>query len=120
MLRNERGIAMAICLFTMAMLAGLTAAALSMSRSDVLTTRNYRSASQGLEAAEAGINHAVQIISNPGVGPVGLDIIDPRTWTYIASKQVTNTHFAYQLHSLTWNALGSPGTIFFRVVLPLD
>jgi hypothetical protein len=37
---------MAICLFVLAALSGLTVAALSMSRSDIVTSRNYRSASQ--------------------------------------------------------------------------
>jgi hypothetical protein len=67
---------MAICLFAMATLSGLTAAALSMSRADILTARNYRSATQGLEAAEAGIEHAVQIISNPGVVNLTSDVIN--------------------------------------------
>jgi hypothetical protein len=77
-MRNERGIAMAMCLFVMAMITGITVAAMTMSRSDILTSRNYRSASQGLDAAEAGIAHAVQIISNPGVLNLKNDIIN--TW----------------------------------------
>lgn len=73
---NERGIAMAICLFVMAMLSGVTAAALSMSRSDLAMSRNYRSASQGLSAAEAGILHAQQIINRVGVIDLRNDIIN--------------------------------------------
>jgi hypothetical protein len=74
--RNERGIAIALCLFVMAMLAGLTAAALSISRSDVLMSRNYRSAAQDLAAAEAGLVHAIQIINQTGIINLRNDVID--------------------------------------------
>jgi hypothetical protein len=73
---NERGIAMAICLFVLAALSGLTVAALSMSRADIVTSRNYRSASQGLAAAEAGVAHAVQLINQVGVVDLHADVVN--------------------------------------------
>ncbi len=78
-IRNERGIAMAICIFVLAALSGMTVAALSMSHSDITTSRNYRSASQGLAAAEAGIAHAVQIINQVGVIDLHADVVN--VWT---------------------------------------
>jgi hypothetical protein len=78
MMKNERGIALAICLFVLAALSGLTVAALSMSRSDIVTSRNYRSASQALAAAEAGMAHALQIINQVGVVDLHADVVN--TW----------------------------------------
>ena len=73
---NERGIALAICLFVLAALSGMTVAALSMSRSDIVTARNYRSASQGLATAEAGLAHAIQIINQVGVISLHADVVN--------------------------------------------
>jgi hypothetical protein len=78
-IRNERGIAMAICIFVLAALSGMTAAALSMSHTDITTSRNYRSATQGLAAAEAGVAHAMQIINQVGVIDLQADIVN--VWT---------------------------------------
>ena len=78
-INNERGIAMAICLFVLAALSGLTVAALNMSRADIVTSRNYRGASQGLAAAEAGLDHAVQTINIVGVIDLHADIVN--TWS---------------------------------------
>ena len=97
--KNERGIAMAICLFVMAMLSGVTAAALSMSRSDLAMSRNYRSASQGLSAAEAGIFHAQQIINQVGVINLYNDVIRGASgYTFFFSRPMTQeTRFAYNV-----------------------
>ena len=70
MIRNERGIAMAICLFVLAALSGITVAALSMSHSDIVTSRNYRSASQSLAAAEAGIGAGTRVMLYLPVAPL--------------------------------------------------
>ncbi len=78
-IRNERGIAMAICIFVLAALSGMTAAALNMSHTDITTARNYRSANQGLAAAEAGIAHAVQMINQVGVIDLHADVVN--VWT---------------------------------------
>src|SRR5262245_59711452 len=107
-MRNERGIAMAICLFVLAMLSGVTAAALSMSRADVLTSKNYRSASQGLEAAEAGIEHAVAIISNPGVINLLNDIINVYSggtvpFASTPNPMALNTSFSYRVNVYSYN-----------------
>src|SRR5215203_4249255 len=75
-IQNERGIAIAICLFALAILSSITVAAMSSSRSNMLTSRNYRSASQGLSAAEAGIAHAVQIINTVGVINLTSDVVN--------------------------------------------
>jgi hypothetical protein len=75
-LADERGIAMALCLFVLAALSGMTVAALNMSRSDIVTARNYRSASQGLATAEAGLAHAIQIINQVGVISLHADVVN--------------------------------------------
>jgi len=72
---DEKGIAMALCLFVLAMLSGLTVAALSMSRSDIVGSRNYQSGAQGLAAAEAGVVHAVRLINQVGVINLHNDVI---------------------------------------------
>ena len=77
-IKSQRGFAMVICMFVLAALSGITAAALSMSHSDIVTSRNYRSASQGLAAAEAGIAHAVQLINQVGVIDLRADVVN--TW----------------------------------------
>jgi hypothetical protein len=66
-LKNERGLIMAMSIFVVAVLLALTAAAHRMSLSDVTMSRNYRSAAQGLYAAEAGIFHAMSVINQAGV-----------------------------------------------------
>jgi len=73
---DERGFALVGAIFVMALLVGLTAAAQRMSQADVVTARNYRSASQGLYAAEAGIAHAVAIINQVGVIDLRNDVIN--------------------------------------------
>jgi hypothetical protein len=75
-LANERGLAMAICIFVVAMLLALTAAAQRMSVSDVYMSRNYRSAAQGLYAADAGIMHAIGLINQVGVINLQNDFIN--------------------------------------------
>ncbi len=69
-IKDERGFAMVIAIFVLAMLISVTAAALRMSQSDIVATRNYRSGSQALYAAQAGVNHAVMIINQGGAGGV--------------------------------------------------
>jgi len=76
---NERGFAMVTAIFVMAMLIGVTAAALRMGQLDIVTTRNYRSASQCLFAAEAGVAHAVGIINQAGVVNLQNDVYN--VWT---------------------------------------
>ena len=68
--KDERGFAMAIAIFVLAVLISVTAAALRMSQADIFAARNYRSGSQALFAAEAGINHAIMIINQGGAGGV--------------------------------------------------
>jgi Tfp pilus assembly protein PilX len=119
MIRNERGIALAICLFVLAALTGLTVAALSMSRSDIVTSRNYRSASQGLAAAEAGIAHAVQIINQVGVIDLKSDVFD--VWPshnapFASNPQTMSQKASYNysvslLSPLAWNASTNRGVI---------
>ncbi len=72
---NEKGIALALCLFLMAMLSGLTVAALTMSQSDIVRARNYESGTEGLVAAEAGVAHAVRLINQVGVVNLHNDFI---------------------------------------------
>jgi len=117
-MKSERGIAMAICLFVMAMLAGLTAAALSMSRVDILTARNYRSASQGLAAAEAGVFHAMQIINQVGVLNLQNDVINvwsggsaPFGSNPYAMQQKTSYGYRALIAADTYNGGGNRGVI---------
>jgi len=76
---DERGFAMVTAIFVMALLIGITAASLRMGQSDILTSRNYRAASQSLFAAEAGIAHAVGIINQTGVVDLQNDVYG--VWT---------------------------------------
>jgi len=108
-LRNERGIAMALCLFVLALVSGITVAAITMSRSDIVTSRNYRNASQGLDAAEAGLAHAVQIISNPGVVNLTNDIINTWGGGYAPfganpNPMQQNTAFSYSVKIFAYNS----------------
>jgi hypothetical protein len=98
-INNDKGIAMALCLFVMAMLSGITVAALAMSRSDVIMSRNYRSGSQGLAAAEAGIMHAIQVVNNVGVINLQNDVIGP--WggsaPFGTATMTQNTSYSYSV-----------------------
>ena len=105
-MKDQDGIAMAICLFVMAMLSGITAAALSMSRSDLAMSRNYRSASQGLATAEAGVLHAQQIINRVGVIDLRNDVIDYWSGRYAPFSanprpMTQETRFAYSVQIAT-------------------
>src|SRR6185369_15567276 len=108
-LRNERGIAMAMCLFVMALVSGITVAAITMSRSDIVTSRNYRSASQGLDAAEAGLAHAVQMISTPGILNVQNDVINVWPGGYAPfganpKPMQQNTNYSYSVQIFAYNS----------------
>jgi len=67
---NEEGFAMVLAIFLMAILISVTAAALRMGQSDIIASRNYRSAAQALSAAGAGVNHSIMIINQGGIGGI--------------------------------------------------
>jgi len=76
---DERGITIAIVLFLMTIMTALTAAAFSISRTEIQTSRNYRSGTQALYAAEAGMAHAIAIINQVGVVNLQNDVYN--VWT---------------------------------------
>jgi len=74
---RERGMALALTLFAVAILSVAGASALVIGSSGIRATRNYRGSTQVHLAAEAGISEALQAINGPGVidfenGVVGL------------------------------------------------
>jgi len=100
---NERGLAVVTCIiFVLAFLVGVTAAVHRMGQADVNMARNYRSANQGLYAAEAGIKHAVAMINEAGVIDLKSDVIDkwPNAQAPFAASpnpMARQTSFAYQV-----------------------
>ena len=100
---------MAMCLFVLALISGITVAAITMSRSDIVTSRNYRSASQGLDAAEAGLAHAVQMISTPGILNVQNDVINVWAGGYAPfganpKPMQQNTNYSYSVQIFPYNS----------------
>jgi hypothetical protein len=68
---RERGIVLALALFTMATLALVLASSLLVGMSDIRATRNYRGASQVHFVAESGLSHALQVANKAnGIGVV--------------------------------------------------
>src|SRR5215470_11006129 len=65
--RAERGLALVIALFVMAVLLMVSSTAMLIGGSDMRATRNYRRVSQARLAAESGIAHAVQTVNATGV-----------------------------------------------------
>jgi len=62
-LKNYRGIALAVLTMLIAILASMTGAALVFSRVDLMISSNYRKGTQALYAADAGVGHALNQIS---------------------------------------------------------
>lgn len=72
--RHERGLAMALGLFTMATLMMAAATAAVVGSANIHATRNFRGASQAHLVAESAISEAMQRINGPGVIHFGNDV----------------------------------------------
>ncbi len=62
-LKNDRGMALAVLTMLIAILASMTGATLVLSRVDLMISSNYRKGTQALYAADAGIGEALNQIS---------------------------------------------------------
>ncbi len=58
---TERGSALILVLFVLMMMSALTAALTVSGQTETLISRNQRSGAQAQAAAEAGLNHAVEL-----------------------------------------------------------
>ncbi len=63
LLKNERGIALAVLTMLIAILASMTGAALLFSRIDLMISGNYRKGTGALYAADAGVGEALNQLS---------------------------------------------------------
>lgn len=63
LLKNERGIALAVLTMLIAILASMTGAALLFSRIDLMISGNYRTGTGALYAADAGVGEALNQLS---------------------------------------------------------
>jgi hypothetical protein len=112
---NQNGMAMAVCLFVLAMLSGLTVAALSMSQTDIVRSHNYESGVEGLAAAEAGVAHAVQLIDQVGVVNLHNDFIavwgGAAPFNPHAMNQNTTYSYSVALADDPYHAVGNRGLI---------
>ena len=98
---DHRGFALVTIVFVLLMLAGLTPVAYKMSQAAIKTSRNHRSATQALYAAEAGVAHAIMLINQVGVINLTNDVITQ--WPGAGAPFPTNpnpmpnqANFAYQ------------------------
>src|SRR5262245_33569048 len=74
--RAERGMALVIALFVMAVLLMVSGTAMLIGGSDLRATRNYRRISQARFAAESAISHAVQRVNTNGTVHFKNEIVD--------------------------------------------
>jgi len=90
LLKNERGIALAVLTMLIAILASMTGAALLFSRIDLMISSNFRKGTGALYAADAGVAKALdQITAAQGnfakarkqFGPIEIDGYEYRTGT---------------------------------------
>lgn len=75
--RGERGLALVIALFSMAVLLMMAGSSLLVGGTELRATRNYRRAGQVRFAAEAGISHVVQVVNGPGILHFQNDVVSP-------------------------------------------
>lgn len=73
---SEKGMALAIALFTMSTLLLAAASALLIGSADIRATRNYRGSSQVHFVAESGVSHALQAVNGPGVLNFKTEVVD--------------------------------------------
>ncbi len=86
LLKNERGMALAVLTMLIAILASMTGAALLFSRIDLMISGNYRTGTGALYAADAGVGVALSRLSGnkttseTAFGPTFID--DSNDYTY--------------------------------------
>ncbi len=112
--KDERGFAIVIAIFVLATLISVTAAALRMGQADIVASRNYRSGSQALYAAQAGVVHAMMIVNAGGTGGVTNlqnDAINGWSGTWGGAKTMpTVTSYSYNV-TLVQDAVLYPGDV---------
>ncbi len=130
---NQRGIALAIALFTMTALMLAATAGLLVGSSEVKATRNYRGSSQIRFAAESAISEALQMINGPGVVNIQNDVVTPwpgiygtiqkpfapfAGFTYYVTPFATvgNTANGGRLVAQAWGAEGVQNTVVAQVI----
>ncbi len=85
LLKNERGMALAVLTMLIAILASMTGAALLFSRIDLMISGNYRTGTAALYAADAGVGVALSRLSGniaQSVTAFGPTVIDASGYTY--------------------------------------
>ena len=78
---NQRGIALVVALFTLAMLMLAATGGMLVTTSTVRATRNYRGSAQVRFVAESGISEALQVVNGPGLVSFQTNVVAP--WTNI-------------------------------------
>src|SRR5258706_13880808 len=76
---NERGMAIVIAMFLMAILTALGTSLMFLSQTETYATMNYRMMSQARYAAEAGIQKASNFLLDPAqyAAPTAADLLGP-------------------------------------------
>src|SRR5512145_923173 len=83
--RGERGMALVIALFVMAVLLMVASSSMLVGSAGMRATRNMRAASQAHFVAESAISEALQRINGPGVVHFENDVVDG--WTGLWGAQ---------------------------------
>jgi hypothetical protein len=105
---RERGFALAIALFGIALLSLVLAASLLVGSSDARATRAYRRTSQVHLVAEAGILHAVQV-ANRAAG-IGVENYQNDVYTNWANLWTPSTMTFAPLSGFTYAVVAGSGT----------
>src|SRR5690349_18477909 len=106
--QNERGIALAIALFGIALLSLVLAASLLVGSSDARATRAYKRTSQVHLVAESAILHAVQVANrSAGIGVANYQSDVYNQWGTIWSP---NTKTFSPLSGFSYSVVAGSGT----------
>ena len=118
LLKNERGIALAVLTMLIAILASMTGAALLFSRIDLMISGNYRTGTGALYAADAGVDVALSQIqldwnaSQVAIGPTQLGDYSYRSYipgeadTTPKPIAATCDNSGYSMNSANYNNSG--------------
>lgn len=94
LLKNERGMALAVLSMLIAILASMTGAALLFSRIDLMISGNYRTGTGALYAADAGVGVALSQLSGnraQSEAAFGPTVIDDSGYTYRSGSRIPDT-----------------------------
>src|SRR5262252_10287655 len=105
---RERGIALAIALFGIALLSIVLAASLLVGASDARATRNYRRTAQVHLVAESGILHAVQV-ANRAAG-IGVENYQNDVYNNWATLWTPSTKTFSALSGFSYSVVAGSGT----------